>query len=729
MNHWRVTAKIYDDAAGQEINTGASMYLGFSSTSQNTSLTVGSATITTSADSTYYFYFRAAVNSNYTFQKFACSCPSASPGYQSKEFTANPTTSAWDLSSARSSSPSSPTDITVTLHVRSSTATLTYNANGGSPTPSAQTAAIGSSITLASAPSRSGYNFAGWQINGVNYSAGASYTLSANATATAQWTQLAVYTVTYNKTASDVTGADIPSVSVTQGSSIILPDAQLWERSGYDFAGWSLTSGGAAQYQAGSSYTPNASVTFYAVWAARSGTGAQPEFYSTSQTSGSTETYRERRIGGYVFRVSSNVGTGTFNITYNTRAQGSRVQKTSTYNPNYSPNPRVSTTTLQNQSAATTATATISGSADSTASAANTSRSIEIPGDYLEYYKFTRPNSASAYYTTTETTGATTGGGASGESAWAWTAPEISGYEFDGWYTIGQKWDSSHTPTNGEFTVKLGSSRTIPFADILNGANYVRWMNSSSGSTLNQSYYNYIQVRYQGVRVLVLLDATGGDLADFYRDVRYGSAYGSLPTPTRSGYTFAGWYTAATGGTQVTAATLVTTAAQHVLYAHWTGGPNRTLTLRDAANSSVSTRTVAEGSAYGSLPSPTRTGYTFAGWWTGTVSGSQVSAATTMGDRDITIYARWTPTSLTITFDVNGGTAISPSSRTALYGQQYGTLPKAKKTGKKFDGWWTAATGGTEITATTIATASLIVYAHWRDPASVPLGYISTSGS
>ena len=49
----------------------------------------------------------------------------------------------------------------------------------------------------------------------------------------------------------------------------------------------------------------------------------------------------------------------------------------------------------------------------------------------------------------------------------------------------------------------------------------------------------------------------------------YGNKYYSLPTPTRYGYTFDGWYTKITGGTEVTRDTTVATAANHTLYAHW----------------------------------------------------------------------------------------------------------------------------------------------------------------
>lgn len=54
------------------------------------------------------------------------------------------------------------------------------------------------------------------------------------------------------------------------------------------------------------------------------------------------------------------------------------------------------------------------------------------------------------------------------------------------------------------------------------------------------------------------------------KSVIYGSTYGTLPTPTRSGYTFAGWYTSENGGVQVTSSTTVLVTSNHTLYAHWT---------------------------------------------------------------------------------------------------------------------------------------------------------------
>ncbi|MBR4548197.1 MAG: InlB B-repeat-containing protein [Paludibacteraceae bacterium] len=53
------------------------------------------------------------------------------------------------------------------------------------------------------------------------------------------------------------------------------------------------------------------------------------------------------------------------------------------------------------------------------------------------------------------------------------------------------------------------------------------------------------------------------------KTVTFDAVYGDLPTPTRNGYTFVGWYTTASGGTQVTSSTPVKTADNHSIYARW----------------------------------------------------------------------------------------------------------------------------------------------------------------
>ena len=70
------------------------------------------------------------------------------------------------------------------------------------------------------------------------------------------------------------------------------------------------------------------------------------------------------------------------------------------------------------------------------------------------------------------------------------------------------------------------------------------------------------------------------------------------------------------------------------------------------------------------------------------------------------------PTEYTISFDVNGGNGTIASQTTS--GHKLTSLPNATRSGSySFVGWFTAASGGTEITLTYEFTADTTVYAHW----------------
>ena len=83
-------------------------------------------------------------------------------------------------------------------------------------------------------------------------------------------------------------------------------------------------------------------------------------------------------------------------------------------------------------------------------------------------------------------------------------------------------------------------------------------------------------------------NANGGSCSVPSTSVTYSTAYGTLPTPTRDGYSFDGWYTAATGETKVTASTTVTAIGNHTLYAHWTCKHN-TSEVRNAKDATCTT--------------------------------------------------------------------------------------------------------------------------------------------
>ena len=96
-----------------------------------------------------------------------------------------------------------------------------------------------------------------------------------------------------------------------------------------------------------------------------------------------------------------------------------------------------------------------------------------------------------------------------------------------------------------------------------------------------------------------------------------------------------------------------------------------------------STRVVDAGAAIGMLSTPTRTGYTFAGWWTSASGGTQISASTTVSG-DVIYYAHWTINQYMVMFDANGGSGGWTMSL------DYGTaiiVPEVFRLGCTFEGW------------------------------------------
>ena len=143
----------------------------------------------------------------------------------------------------------------------------------------------------------------------------------------------------------------------------------------------------------------------------------------------------------------------------------------------------------------------------------------------------------------------------------------------------------------------------------------------------------------------VTFNANGGS-GSTTRSVVSGSAVGTLPTVTRSGYSFAGWFTAANGGTQISASTKVT--ANVTYYAHWAAaggvyppGSPMPITI-DYGSGKTETSTAVVGQTWGiSLPSaPTApSGKTFAGWYTGRDgTGTRVTATSIVPNTPVTLY-------------------------------------------------------------------------------------------
>ncbi len=142
----------------------------------------------------------------------------------------------------------------------------------------------------------------------------------------------------------------------------------------------------------------------------------------------------------------------------------------------------------------------------------------------------------------------------------------------------------------------------------------------------------------------VTFNANGGELeGESEKTVMDEFPIGRMPVTTRADYGFAGWFTAANGGEEVTEGTPVT--GNMTVYAHWVRieSPATVWTVTFNANGGIApetVRAVTNDCAVGALPTAARNGYVFLGWFTAVDGGAAVTAATVVTG-NTTFYAHW----------------------------------------------------------------------------------------
>ena len=183
--------------------------------------------------------------------------------------------------------------------------------------------------------------------------------------------------------------------------------------------------------------------------------------------------------------------------------------------------------------------------------------------------------------------------------------PTYDGYDFLGWYT--QKDGGEKVTTDTVFTK--------------NSIIYAHWQEQTA-----QEY-------------TVTFDANGGSVNPSSATTKDGKLE-SLPTPTRGGYDFLGWYTEKDGGEKVITDTVFT--KDTTIYAHWQKQAAQEYTVTfDANGGSVTpSGSSTKDGKLESLPTPTRGGYDFLGWYTQKDGGDKVTTNTVF-TKNSTIYAHW----------------------------------------------------------------------------------------
>src|ERR1039458_2385172 len=185
---------------------------------------------------------------------------------------------------------------------------------------------------------------------------------------------------------------------------------------------------------------------------------------------------------------------------------------------------------------------------------------------------------------------------------------------------------------------------------------------------------------------------------------------------TRTGYTFNDWNTVAGGtGTSYTDGASYPFTASVTLYAQWTG---TSYTVTFNANGGTGTMATETHNVPTALTTNafTRTGYTFNDWNTvaGGTGTSYANGASYPFTASVTLYAQWTGTSYTVTFNANGGTGTMATETHTVPTPL--TANAFTRTGYTFNDWNTVAGGtGTSYAngATYVLTASGTLYAQW----------------
>ena len=262
-----------------------------------------------------------------------------------------------------------------------------------------------------------------------------------------------------------------------------------------------------------------------------------------------------------------------------------------------------------------------------------------------------------------------------GEKATEPSEPTRDGYKFEGWYASNVKW-SFDLPVSTNLTLKAKWTEIVT---------YTVTFNSNGGTAVTS------------------------------QKIEKGSTILEPTAPKKDGYKFDGWYL---GEDKWSFDAKVTDNIE--LTAKWTEYITYTVTFISDGGNAVSPQKVEKGAMATQPIDPKKNGYTFDGWFLGEDKWSFDTAVSA----NITLRAKWTKTIYIVTFDSNGGNAVSP--------QQIGSGEKATeptpptRDGYVFDGWYL---GENKWSFDSAITANITLDAKWTsEKVTIVFDYDDYSG-
>lgn len=243
----------------------------------------------------------------------------------------------------------------------------------------------------------------------------------------------------------------------------------------------------------------------------------------------------------------------------------------------------------------------------------------------------------------------------------------------------------------------------------------------------------------------VTFDANGGSVSPSAQTVAEGSLIGQLPTPTRTGYQFLGWFDSKNSGSMEVTPGSIYVNEDQTLYALW----KPICTEHTYNEAGICTKCGAaldydngfDSSAAGTYQVSAREVYVRTGPYEVKAAARtlrQGETAEIVGSVVNSYHNTWLKTSdgyyiygerlerysapkppvpeEAKSFQVILDDGYVCQMMTVTNGQPYGTLPTPSKDGYVFDGWYTKQSGGEKITASTVVnlTRDQTLYAHWK---------------
>ena len=182
----------------------------------------------------------------------------------------------------------------------------------------------------------------------------------------------------------------------------------------------------------------------------------------------------------------------------------------------------------------------------------------------------------------------------------------------------------------------------------------------------------------------------------------------ALKNPTKTGYTFKGWYSDAKFKTKVTQIAKGSTGNK-TFYAKWSKNTyNITYKLNSGKNASGNPKTYTVTTSTITLKAPTRKGYNFKGWYNGTKKVTKIAKGST---GNITLTAKWSVITYKITYKLNSGKNNSKNPKSYKVTSSV-VLKAPTRKGYTFKGWYNGSKKVTQIKKGSVGNITLT--AKWK---------------